>query len=164
VNASVTLAGASAATATIGGAGGSLQAIGPNGTRYLLTIPPNSLAQDTTITMTPLGGLSGARFTGKLIGGVQFAPEGLLLLRGATLTITPRHPVPVRRQIPFGYGGSGTDLHLVALTPSRGKIEIPLAHFSGAGVGDSPAGPAGAPPASDNTGFYGQMLGQLEAD
>jgi hypothetical protein len=164
VNASVTLAGASAASATIGTAGGSLQATGPNGTRYLLTIPPNSLAQDTAITMTPLGGLSGARFAGKLVGGVQFAPEGLLLFRGATLTISPRHPVPARRQVPFGYTGTGADVHIVPLAPAKGKIEIPLAHFSGAGVGNSPAGPAGAPAASDNADFYGQLLGQLEAD
>ena len=167
VDASVGLASADAATATIGPAGGTLRATGPGGTGYLLTIPSGSVAQSTAITMTPLQSLTGAPFAGKLAAGVQFAPEGLLLFHGASLIITLAHKVPAGRRIGLGFSAGGAGLHVVPLVPSTKRIEIPVAHFSGVALGDAPGGADGATGGdgaqgdSDNTGFYGQMLGGL---
>src|SRR6185312_3002 len=138
-----------AATATIGSAGGTLNATAADGTRFALTIAAGSVSDGTQITMTPLASLGGPRWAGKLIGAVQLAPEGLVLVHGGTLTITPARAVPVSRQIGIGYDGAGSDLREVPLAPTRSAIQIPLAHFSGAGLGDSPGG--ATPPSGGST-------------
>ena len=151
-----------AASATIGTAGATLTAIAANGTRFRLDIPANSVPDGTKITMTPLSALSGPAWAGKLVGGVQLAPEGLVLMRGAMLTITPKTKVPIGNEIGVGYARSGSDLHEVPLAPTRAAIEIPLAHFSGAGLGDVPGG-AGTPPGTGSTtdAYNSQLAGIL---
>lgn len=149
---------AQAASATIGTAGGTLSAIAANGTGFRLDIPSGSVADGTVITMTPLSALGGPAWAGKLVGAVQLAPEGLALMHGATLTITPKTNVPIGNQIALGYGRSGSDLREVALAPTRAAIQIPLAHFSGAGLGNVPGG-AGTPPATGSpTDAYNSQL------
>lgn len=149
-----------AASATMGSAGGTLTATAANGTRFRLDIPAKSVPDGTQITITPLSSLSGARWVGRLIGAVQLAPEGLVLVHGATLTITPARPVPVRDQVAVGYTGGGSDLHEVPLAPTTKQIQIPLAHFSGVGLGDSPGGPP--PPSTGSTilDFYSQLIAE----
>jgi hypothetical protein len=157
---------AATVTATIGKNGGTIHAAGPGGTRYTLVINRGSLAQNTVIAMTPLRGLSEAKLHDKFVGGVQFAPEGLLLVHGGTLTIKPKKGVPARRRVALGYDAGGTHLHVVPVTPKDKQIQIPIAHFSGASAENSSdgGGPSGEPPPSDNSGFYGQLLSQLIAD
>jgi hypothetical protein len=157
---------AAAVTATIGENGGTVHATGPGGTRYTLVINRGSLAQNTVIAMTPLRGLSEAELHDTFVGGVQFAPEGLLLVHGGTLTISPLKGVPAGRRVALGYDAGGTHLHVVPVTPRVKQIQIPIAHFSGASAENSSdgGGPAGEPPPSDNSGFYGQLLSQLIAD
>ena len=46
-------------TARIPVSGGTLQATGADGTLYTLIVPPNALLADTTISMTPLSGVTG---------------------------------------------------------------------------------------------------------
>ncbi len=151
---------ARAASATIGSAGGTLKLTDANGTAVRLDVPAGSVPDGTRITMTPLSSLTGGKWFGKLVGGVQLAPEGLLLARGGTLTITPKARVPVRNQVAAGYAGGGSDLHELPLAPTRAAIEIPLAHFSGAGIGNV-AGGAGAPQAGSSAGdaYTGELAG-----
>ena len=152
---------AQAASATIGKAGGTLTATAADGTSFRLDIPANSVPDGTEITMTPLSSLTDAVWAGKLVGAVQLAPEGLLLMRGATLTITPKTKVPLANQIALGYTGDGSDLQKIALAPTRPAIEIPLAHFSGAGLGSAHGG-AGAPPSTGSaTDAYNSQLGGI---
>ena len=152
-----------ASTATIGSAGGMLSATAADGTRFTLDIAANSVPNGTQITMTPLSALGGGGFSRKFVAGVQLAPEGLELVHGGTLTIVPSHSVPITRQVAYGYGGSGDDLHEVPLAPRR-AIQIPLAHFSGVGLLD------GAAQALAGTGSaildrYSALIAQeLEAD
>lgn len=128
-----------AATATIGATGGTLDATAADGTRFHLVIAANSVPDGTQITMTPVSSLGGVRSGGKFVAGVQLAPEGLVLIHGGTLTITPSHPVAIANQVGYGYDGTGDDVHRVPLLPTR-PIVIPLAHFSGVGVLDGVAG------------------------
>src|SRR5262245_28279919 len=72
-----------AASAAIGPSGGSVTARGGDGTLYSLSIPRGALYAPTTITLTPLQGISGLPLPGRPVG-VQFGPDGLALARPAT--------------------------------------------------------------------------------
>lgn len=152
-----------ASSATIGAAGGTLSATAADGTRFRLDVPAGSVADGTTITMTPLSSLGGPRWAARLVGAVQLAPEGLLLMRGATLTVIPTHSVPVARQAAVGYTASGADLHEVPHATKSGAIAIPLAHFSGAGVVNSAGGPPPSQSGSTILDFYSQLVAEVEA-
>lgn len=138
-----------AVSATIGTAGGSLDATSENGTKFHLEIAAGSVPNGTTVTMTPLAALEGAGWAGKFVGGVQLGPEGLFLVHGGTLTVTPSHKVPLSHQVAVGYTGGGEALHRVPIGPEAKSVEIPLAHFSGVGLGDSATPPAPPPPSTD---------------
>jgi hypothetical protein len=93
---------------------------------------------------------------------VQLVPEGLLLMRGAMLTISPKTRIPLANQVVVGHTGAGSDLHAIPLAPTRTTIEIPLAHFSGAGLGNASGG-AGTPPDSGSAtdAYTSQLAGIL---
>jgi hypothetical protein len=152
---------ARATSADVGPGGGTLSATAANGTTFRLEIPAGSLATATRITLTPLSALTSAKWFGKLVGGVQLAPEGLLLMRGATLTVTPKRRVPVHNWVPVGFAGDGLDVHLVPIARSRSVIRFPLSHFSGFGVGNSSSGGAGAPSGGTASGFFEGELMEL---
>lgn len=150
---------ARAVTAALGPGGGSVSAVAANGTTFRLDVPAGSVREATQITLTPLSSPTTAKWFGTLVGGVQLAPEGLLLMRGATLTVTPKGRVPASRWVPVGFTGQGEDVHLVPVGRNRAAIEIPLAHFSGFGVGNSSSGGAGAPTGGTAGGWFeGQLL------
>ena len=73
----------------IGFAGGVLNAVGRDGTQYSFSIPPNSLAQTTTIVMTPVSVTTGLPYTNGMLVAVNFRPDGLLLVKPGTLVMTP---------------------------------------------------------------------------
>ncbi|HEX8121784.1 MAG TPA: hypothetical protein VF549_11025 [Solirubrobacteraceae bacterium] len=131
-----TLDTARAVTATLPVTGGTLNATDANGNAFQLTIPDGALLDQLEITMTPLASATGLPFSGGLVGGVQFAPDGLQLAEPATLTITPAQPVPLDRQSPFGWYGDDDLLHNALLDPDTGAIKLPITHFSGAGLGN----------------------------
>lgn len=126
---------ARAATATIGSGGGTVTATGENGTVFTLTVPEGALGGDTAITMTPLASIGGLPFDG-LVGGVDLKPDGLRFYKPVTLRFEPPSPLPVGRQAPFMYSGSGQDFHSYPLVRDPTKLEMTLTHFTGAGVAD----------------------------
>ena len=126
-----------ASSATISAVnGGTLNATGADGTAYSLVIPPNALAQDTLITMTPVKSITDLSFSGGLGGAVRFEPEGLYFYKEAILSITPVKNIPIENQIMFGFDSNGSDVHLAMPVVSSNAIQIRLEHFSGAGVGN----------------------------
>jgi hypothetical protein len=137
VNVTPQLDAASAVTQTVGRGGGTLSAAGPDGTRYALAIPADALPEDTTITMTPLTGVGGLP-AGTFAGGVDLKPDGLLLYRSATLTVTPAKAVPVKRQAAYAYAGAGEGFHMVPATGAGPGFTIPVNHFTGIGGADVP--------------------------
>jgi hypothetical protein len=126
-----------AATATIGSAGGALDATAADGTQFHLVIPAQAVPDGTQVTMTPISSL-GAVGSARFVAGVQLAPEGLVLIHAGTLTITPSHAVPIAGQIAYGYDGTGDDVHQVPLAPTHAVV-IPVDHFSGLGLLDAAA-------------------------
>lgn len=76
------------ASATLGAAGGTLQARGADGARYRLMLPAGALVFDTTITMTPILDVPRLGAPAGSVRDVDLAPYALQLLHLATLVIT----------------------------------------------------------------------------
>jgi hypothetical protein len=122
-----------ASRATVGAAGGTLTAVGSDSSRFTLTIPPNALDGDSSITMTPVSAIDGLPLSGGLVAAAHFEPEGLRFNIPVELKIEPPREVPVEQQVGFGYLGDGNDLHLYPLNRG-GALAMRLLHFSGVGV------------------------------
>ena len=123
-----------AATAHITTAGGSLMATGADGTTFTLDIPPDSLAEDTDITMTPVATIGGWDVAPGNVAAVTLAPDGLSFASPARLTITPSAPIGDVQVAPFQFYAQGKDANLVLADHGAPGIAIPVEHFSGHGV------------------------------
>lgn len=121
-----------AVSADFGHEGGELTATGEDGTVYTLIVPPEALAWETTITMTPLAEVEGLPFGDGPTYGIDLEPSGLEFIEPAVLRIDPPTPIPVEQQLSFGYHDG--DLTLAVLDPRNADLELQVAHFSGYGV------------------------------
>jgi hypothetical protein len=129
-NVTLTLDTPHRASATIAADGGSVAATSSGGTKLTLTVPKDALPGDTAITLTPVTSIAGV--SGKLIAGVQLAPEGLLLAKPATLTIQSASGSPTA----IVWVGTGHFAERAPVTKSGGALQLSLWHFSGAAVYD----------------------------
>jgi hypothetical protein len=154
VNVTVVPDAARAVSQDIGPAGGIVSASGADGSQYTLDIPANALPQSTTITMMPISSVVGLPLD-SFVAGVQFAPEGLLLMNEAKLTIVPTVSVPVGSQTFLGYSGTGNDLHLVPPASAGQAIQMLIGHFSGGILGSGTPAQRGA--------FYQRLALDAEA-
>ena len=116
-------------------AGATLTATAADGTRFTLELPEGAVPGEQPIRLTPLAALDGLSLSGGLIAGAQIEPDGLALLRPATLTIETRTALNPERVLAFAYAGKGEDFHLYPSVVSGNKITMWLTHFSGHGVG-----------------------------
>jgi hypothetical protein len=116
--------------------GGTLTALGADGTRYTLTFPKGALLNDERITLTPAATIDGLPFSGVLAGGVQMAPEGLRLYAPATLIIESPKTVAAKgfETVAFAYHEKGEGLYLNPSEAQGNKLTLELWHFSGAGA------------------------------
>jgi len=126
----VTLETSRATAARVTTGGGTVQATGSDGTIYTLTVPPDAVLLDTTITLVPLAGVSGLDLSGGRFVSVQLEPDGLQLFQPATLRISPpegeRHSA-----VAFTYHASGAEVYRAPMTPDPDRLEMSLLHFSG---------------------------------
>jgi hypothetical protein len=129
-NVTVTLDPARIASVRVPTSGGTLEATGADGTVYTLTIPPDALLADTTITMTPLTDVAGLQLSGGRFVGVQLEPDGLRFFQPATLRVAPPEGAH-QTAVGFSYHGNGAEAHPVPLTPDPDLLEMPVLHFSG---------------------------------
>src|SRR5690606_30182484 len=96
-------------SAVIDTAGGKIEAVAVDGTRYTLTVPRHALAEPVTITLTPLEALENVPLSGDVLAA-SFEPDGLTFLRPAELrVVSPR----VRAGGAVGLTHSGSDLHVL---------------------------------------------------
>lgn len=133
LNVTETLDSARAVAAEIGPAGGTLTATAADGARLTFEVPAGALPIALQIRMTPLSGLAGLPAGGRLVAAARFEPEGLQLLKAATLTVDPARSVPIAQQLTFATEG-GRDFHAYPMLPDRQAIKLPLLHFSTFGV------------------------------
>ena len=120
-------------TKQIGPAGGTLTALGPDRSRYTLTIPPKDLAMPTSISMVPYADVEGlptdARTSHRV--GVALSPEGLQLATAATLTIAPREALPTTGVATLSFTGNGSGATLVLHRRAKNSEQVQIPHFSG---------------------------------
>ena len=118
----------------IGPKGGEIKLTSAAGDIFVLTLPEGALLTDTRITATPIGSSAGLPEGAGPITGLILQPDGLELARTATLTITPKTPIPPESRLHWGFYGRGCDAFLHIPVQGTDSIVIPIDHFSGAGV------------------------------
>ncbi|WP_442682481.1 hypothetical protein ACSBPQ_12630 [Stenotrophomonas sp. JC08] len=132
IKVSPTLDEGRAATQVIGFDGGTISATAADGTVFTLTVPPDSVRQRTSITLTPVSKLEGLPFGNGTDVTVDLQPSGLVFDVPATLRIEPATPIPAGEQILYGY--SDNRLLLAEPVLKAQGIAIVVPHFSGYGV------------------------------
>ena len=105
-----------------------------------LTVPPDELARTTAITATPVAAATGLPLN-RVVAGVQFAPDGLELPGGATLTITLPGGILPPGLVGFTVQDDGTGFETLPIRVVDGVATVHVTHFSTAGFGQSPCGP-----------------------
>jgi hypothetical protein len=118
--------------------GGTVSATSSDGTRFELRIPEGALVYPERISVIPIASVKGLPLKGGSIAAVHLKPDGLRLMKPATLSIRPRARVPVSEQVAFAYTGNGSDAYLYPLSLDPRRIEMPIFHFSGYGLGQAP--------------------------
>jgi hypothetical protein len=118
--------------------GGTVSATSGDGTRFELRIPEGALVYPERISVIPISSVRGLPLKGGSIAAVHLKPDGLQLMKPATLSIRPRTEVPVSEQVAFANTGNGSDAYLYPLSPDPRRIEMPIFHFSGYGLGQAP--------------------------
>lgn len=121
---------ARAAAGPIDREGGVLEAVDAVGNRFRLTLPPEALLSPETITLTPIEGIANLPFTG-FLAGVDLAPDGLRLLRPATLEIIPAAAFDPFLYSGFAYEGEGRNPHLLPIQRTETSLDFTLMRFSG---------------------------------
>ena len=124
---------AATASALIGWEGGTVSAIGSDGTTYTLEVPAEALPFPTTIAMTPLSDLDGfpPDPAPEHMLGVELAPEGLQLAVPARLTMATDATLPEAGVATGDYLGHGQDAGLVFTDINDAGITFQVSHFSG---------------------------------
>jgi len=119
-----------------GPAGGVLTTTGLDGTQFTLDIPEGALLAPELITMTPVEAISDLPVPGGLVAAVDLQPSGLEFWEPVVLTIDPVADIPPEEQTPFLISLGEFVLHPLVLESS--EIQLPLTHFSAAGLAQGP--------------------------
>ncbi len=129
---------ARAGSATLGPAGGTVQATAANGVQYTLTVPPFALTDAVAIRMTPITDVGQPALAAGVTGAVQFEPTGLRFLVAASLRITADGitavPASGTRQVGFSTANDGSGMQLTVPTTANGRVDLLVPHFSTAGA------------------------------
>ncbi|HEY9479654.1 MAG TPA: hypothetical protein VIP79_06175 [Gemmatimonadaceae bacterium] len=141
-------------------AGGTISATSSDGTRFELRIPEGALVYPERISVIPIASVHGLPLSGGSIAAVHLKPDGLRLMKPATLSIRPRRDVPVSEQVAFAYTGNGSDAYLYPLSPDPHRIELPIFHFSGYGLGQAPPNDPGRKALQEATNKLARLQSQ----
>jgi hypothetical protein len=111
--------------------------------RLSIEFAPNTVAEDTTVTATPVTKLDSPRTRKGLVAGVQLGPEGLQLGRPATVSLDRKGKAPKGTSlVAVGSEGDGSDVYRLpppvkqkgkgrkaTLVPT-GEPKVFITHFS----------------------------------
>lgn len=101
--------------AVIGPQGGEISVTDSNGVIYTLSVPPDALQFDVTITLKPISGIPDLPLSGGLMAAVFIEPESLVFDVPATLKMTPPAGVPAAAgplALAFAFEAEGQEFHL----------------------------------------------------
>ncbi len=123
INTKVTVAGKRASAQITAAAGGSISLKARNGTKVTVRFPAGAMAQDTLVSAALVTKLSSRKTRKGLLAGVQLQPEGLDLLKPATVRFARRGKGAKGTRLVFvGTKGTGRDLYrLPPPVRSKGK-------------------------------------------
>ena len=133
-------------------AGGSVAAVGADGTVFILDVPADALPSPETVTLTPVSRIDHFPFSGGLAAGVEIEPAGLDLRVPAKLTIRPPSPAPPDQILPYSYSRGGEDFILYPRDVDTSALHLPLVKFAGYGIGRGGQGEADAQAARSPAG------------
>jgi hypothetical protein len=128
---------AQASSAVIGPAGGTLHATGSDGTQFTLELPPGALAEEQTISLTPIQNILDMPFKTTFTAGAALGPDGLVLRVPGTLTVEKPDGFIRGSSLAFGYEGPGELFHLMTYDLDDARVSYTLFHFSGYGYFDT---------------------------
>lgn len=137
--------------ATINTTGGTIETTSNGGTTYSLSLPEGALAKGIEIALTPVMEIPNLAFVDRLLGGVQFEPDGLLLTKPATLTIDLPTDTDFSNVLGLGWSGTGENTHLELVTLTDTQATLLISHFSGSAVVEGNAASAAAATSSATT-------------
>ncbi len=143
INAKVTVAGRAVSAQITVAAGGSISLKARNGTRITVRFPAGAMEQDTLVSAVPVTRLASRSTRKGLLAGVALKPEGLDLLKPATVRFTRRGSGAKGTRLVFvGTRGGGRDLYRLPppvrsrghgrtrrFTPT-GRPAVAITHFS----------------------------------
>ncbi len=121
--------------ATLGVEGGTITAVGADGTRFTLKVPPYALWSATEITLTPLGSVDQLPLGAGALAAVEFAPDGLRFLAPAELTMVAGQFFDPAWLV--GFTKSGDQFALQPVGYGGDTLRMVVGHFSSAGAGTS---------------------------
>lgn len=124
---------ARAVTLRIGVEGGGIEAQNLAGVRFRLDVPAGAVATPTDITVTPVGSMENSPFE-SLLGAVQLAPDGLVLLEPATLRIELPVSAPAVGLVGVHLTHDGSGFGYTMAERAGNVVTVPVPHFSGAGA------------------------------
>ena len=128
-----------ASRAVLSAAGGTIEATGSDGTRFVLSVPEGALPLAVEISLTPLRQVTDLPLE-DLGGAVVIGPADAQFHRIATLTIEPALDIPLAEQITFGFEAERGEFHLQPPGADPETVHILVLHSGGFGVGRAAAG------------------------
>ena len=149
------------AEAVIGPQGGEVSVTGSNGVIYTLSVPPDALRFEMTITLRPISAIPDLPLSSGLMAAVFIEPESLVFDIPATLKMTLPVDFPTASgplMLAFAFEAAGKEFHLYPFDASAGQSN------AGAHLASLQASADFIPPWSDlaklqNGGGYGQGSG-----
>ncbi len=110
--------------------GGTITAVGADGSAYSLTVPDGALLSPVQITLIPVVAVSNLDLSGGFVAGVELVPGGLQLMQPAILTITPAAPYPLEDELSYAVHGEEQEALLYPLVVSAAEPTFAISHFS----------------------------------
>jgi hypothetical protein len=135
--AQATLDPGQAASAVLSAAGGTLTVTGSAGHQFSLVVPVGALPEATTITLTPVAGLTGLPLAGSLLAAVQLEPAGLRFQLPATLSVTLPGGPPPPGVVGFSLDSDGTGFALQRTGANGATLTMPVGEVGAATSGSA---------------------------
>ena len=107
---------------------------GFNGIKYTLIIPEDALLYDKEITLTPVISMIGLSLSSGMLGAIQIDPDGLQLLKPATLIIDFPFVIP-SYLAGFSFNKNGEGFQLLPIERNNTQVIFEITPFSTQGTG-----------------------------
>ncbi len=124
--------------------GGELSLTDAKGNRFVLHIPEDAITGNDEFSMIAVKSIDNFPMSGDLIGGVGLQPDGLSLLKPATLVMTPANPSALKQWLQaaghnrlsgYMHGDTGEHLHFYPFTVQGDEIHFSISCLRGLGIG-----------------------------